>query len=242
MIKKSSASLPLGFQPVVGFWRFSNRSVHCTLPMTWSSIYVQCNTVRLHNIISYDPFYKTNTYWANMNQYFNWYCDSIWRNWPHTKIGLAGRKAFCNGRWMRVEQNQDGLLELQQSGQRAKCTRFVHPNNARICPPSGAAAHIGKVYIVLLSIVFLGNSVLEVAATETIGWAGKKEWYGVGGLWEQRLPNKSENKTFKFPADLQCFESWVQHSSFLVLRGGWVCLREQPSINHRVKVEPNYPS
>ena len=60
-----------------------------------------------------------------------------------------------------MEQNQDGLLELQQSGQRAKCTRFVHPNNARICPPSGAAAHIGKVYIVLLSTVFLGNAVLD---------------------------------------------------------------------------------
>ena len=79
---------------------------------------------------------------------------------------------------MGVEQNQDGLLELQQSGQRAKCTRFVHPNNARICPPSGAAAHIGKVYIVLLSSVFLWNSVLEVAAEETIGWAGEGVVWG----------------------------------------------------------------
>ena len=76
---------------------------------------------------------------------------------------------------MRVEQNQDGLLELQQSGQRLKCTRFVHPNNARICPPN-ASAHIRKVYIVLLSIVFLWNSVLEVAAAEeTTGRLGK-EW------------------------------------------------------------------
>ena len=87
-----------------------------------------------------------------------------------------------------MEQNQDGLLELQQSGQRAKCTRFVHPNNARICPPSGAAAHIGKVYIVLLSIVFLGNSVLEVAAEETsTGWAGGRSgmgWVGCGSRAE----------------------------------------------------------
>ena len=94
-----------------------------------------------------------------------------------------------------MEQNQDGLLELQQSGQRAKCTRFVHPNNARICPPSGAAAHIGKVYIVLLSRVFLGNSVLEVAAAAAETTKGQeKEWYGVGGMGA--APNKSENKTF----------------------------------------------
>ena len=44
-------------------------------------------------------------------------------------------------------------------------------------PPS-AAAHIGKVYIGLLSIVFLWNSVLEVAASETTGWAGKGVVWG----------------------------------------------------------------
>ena len=81
-----------------------------------------------------------------------------------------------------MEQNQDGLLELQQSGQRAKCTRFVHPNNARICPPSGAAAHIGKVYIVLLSIVFLWNYVLEEAAAEETTGLGV---VGGGWFWEQ---------------------------------------------------------
>ena len=74
---------------------------------------------------------------------------------------------------------------------------------------------------------------------ETTSWAGEGVAWGGWPLREQHPDNKLENQRFVFfSADLHCFETWSS-TTFLVLRGGWVCLREHLSINHSVKEGPH---
>ena len=92
--RKSSALLPLGFQPVAAKWDSEGSATfQCNHHI---SLVVNAIQTPLHNIMNIE-----HSYWQHLNLCFNWHPNKIWCDWPQhltklqQKVEVTGKIHFA---------------------------------------------------------------------------------------------------------------------------------------------------